>query len=196
MAILNGSTLPPKLSPFVAGRVRPEVDIGLTPALGLRVAADYTVVFEGSMVLQGFTPGLAADPVLKGSVMTMARRMAIKLLALLLVPALLAACNPFGLRDLLEAATRATLSIDPTDVTMPSGATLTFSAKGGVPGDTYSILSGGSIDPTTGDYTSPLVAGTAVIRVTDAAGATADTGITITGTGSACTSAHPTSRSS
>jgi hypothetical protein len=101
-------------------------------------------------------------------------------LALLLLPALLVACNPFGLRDLLDAATRSTLSIDPTDVTIPAGATLTFSADGGVPGYTYSVFSGGgSIDPATGEYTAPLAAGTAVVRVTDAAGATADTGITI-----------------
>jgi hypothetical protein len=57
VAILNGSTLPPKLSPFVAGGL--DVDIGLSPALGLRIEADYTVVFEGSMVLQGFTPRLS-----------------------------------------------------------------------------------------------------------------------------------------
>lgn len=112
--------------------------------------------------------------------MTMARRMVMKVLALLLVPALLVACNPFGLRDLLEAATRSGLSIDPADVTMPAGATLTFSADGGVPGYTYSVLSGGGIiDAATGEYEAPLTAGTAVIRVTDAAGATADTGVTI-----------------
>lgn len=46
-----------KVSPFVAGGL--VVDIGLTPALGLRIEADYLVVFEGSMVLQGFTPRLA-----------------------------------------------------------------------------------------------------------------------------------------
>jgi hypothetical protein len=46
-----------KISPFVAGGL--DVDIGLTPALGLRIEAEYTVVFEGSMVLQGFTPRLS-----------------------------------------------------------------------------------------------------------------------------------------
>ena len=46
-----------KVSPFVSGGL--DVDLGLTPALGLRIAADYTVVFEGSMVLQGFTPRLS-----------------------------------------------------------------------------------------------------------------------------------------
>jgi hypothetical protein len=46
-----------KISPFVAGGL--DVDIALSPALGLRLEAEYTVVFEGSMVLQGFTPRLS-----------------------------------------------------------------------------------------------------------------------------------------
>ena len=46
-----------KISPFVAGGII--VDFRLGPALGLRLEAEYTVVFEGSMVLQGFTPRLA-----------------------------------------------------------------------------------------------------------------------------------------
>lgn len=46
-----------KISPFVAGGI--VVDVGLTPALGLRVEAEYSAVFEGSMVLQGFTPRLS-----------------------------------------------------------------------------------------------------------------------------------------
>lgn len=46
-----------KVSPFVSGGL--DVDVRLTPALGLRIAAEYTVVFEGTMVLQGFTPRLS-----------------------------------------------------------------------------------------------------------------------------------------
>ena len=46
-----------KISPFVAGGVI--VDFRLGPALGLRLETEYTMVFEGSMVLQGFTPRLA-----------------------------------------------------------------------------------------------------------------------------------------
>jgi hypothetical protein len=46
-----------KISPFVAGGII--VDFRLGPALGLRLEAEYTVIFEGSMVLQGFTPRLA-----------------------------------------------------------------------------------------------------------------------------------------
>ncbi|OHD72016.1 MAG: hypothetical protein A2177_06915 [Spirochaetes bacterium RBG_13_68_11] len=46
-----------KIVPYVVGGL--DVDIGLTPVLGLRLEADYTVVFEGSMVLQGFAPQLS-----------------------------------------------------------------------------------------------------------------------------------------
>ncbi len=36
-----------------------DVDIGLTPVLGLRLEADYAFAFEGSIVLQGFAPRLS-----------------------------------------------------------------------------------------------------------------------------------------
>jgi hypothetical protein len=114
----------------------------------------------------------------------MARRLLVKVLALLLSAALLVSCNPFGLRDLLEAATRAALSIDPRNVSLPAGANLAFSASGGVPPYTYTTTNGG-IDAATGEYTAPLSAGSATITVTDFAGATVSTGVTITelGTG-------------
>jgi hypothetical protein len=57
IAIPNWANTVWKISPFVAGGV--DVDIGLTPVLGLRLEAEYMVVFEGSMVLQGFTPRLS-----------------------------------------------------------------------------------------------------------------------------------------
>ena len=167
-----------KISPFVAGGIIVDFRLGAGPR-----AAPRGGVHGGLRGLDG-APGVhaaarAADPVLKGSVVTMARRLLVKVLALLLSTALLVSCNPFGLRDLLEAATRSALSIDPTDVTMPAGATLTFSADGGVPPYTYTTTNG-SIDPGTGEYIAPLSAGSATITVTDFAGATADTGVTIT----------------
>jgi hypothetical protein len=57
IAITSWADTAAKVSPFVAGGL--DVDIGLTPALGLRIEADYLVVFEGSMVLQGFLPRLS-----------------------------------------------------------------------------------------------------------------------------------------
>jgi hypothetical protein len=57
VAITSWANTLMKISPFVAGGVI--VDFGLTPVLGLRLEAEYTVVFEGTMVLQAFTPRLA-----------------------------------------------------------------------------------------------------------------------------------------
>jgi hypothetical protein len=104
--------------------------------------------------------------------MTMLRRTVMKSLALFLAAALLSSCDPFDLRDVLEAASRSVLSLDPRDVEMPTGATIRFTADGGVPPYAYSSTGDGSIDPDTGDYTADLSAGSATITVTDAAGAT------------------------
>ena len=57
IAFIGGSGTLAKVSPFVSGGLG--VDMAFTPALGLRLEADYLVVFEGSMVLQGFTPRLS-----------------------------------------------------------------------------------------------------------------------------------------
>lgn len=57
VAITSWADTELKLSPFVVGGI--DVDIGLTPALGLRIEADYLVIFEGSMVLQALVPRLS-----------------------------------------------------------------------------------------------------------------------------------------
>jgi hypothetical protein len=57
IAFIGGAGTLAKVSPFVSGGLG--VDIGFAPALGLRLEADYLVVFEGSMVLQAFTPRLS-----------------------------------------------------------------------------------------------------------------------------------------
>jgi hypothetical protein len=57
VAFIGGADTLAKVSPFVSGGLG--VDIALAPALGLRLEAEYLVVFEGSMVLQGFTPRLS-----------------------------------------------------------------------------------------------------------------------------------------
>jgi hypothetical protein len=57
VAIVGGAGTIAKVSPFVSGGL--DVDIAFAPAFGLRFEADYLVVFEGSMVLQGFTPRLS-----------------------------------------------------------------------------------------------------------------------------------------
>jgi hypothetical protein len=57
VAFVGGAGSLTKVSPFVSGGLG--VDVALGPAFGLRLEADYLVVFEGSMVLQGFTPRLS-----------------------------------------------------------------------------------------------------------------------------------------
>jgi len=57
VAITSWADTALKLAPFVVGGL--DVDIGLTHALGLRIEADYLVIFEGSMVLQALVPRLS-----------------------------------------------------------------------------------------------------------------------------------------
>lgn len=76
----------------------------------------------------------------------------------------------------------ATLSLTPDAPSMPINDTETFVGSGGVPPLVYSVQSGGgSIDSGTGLYTAPGVAGSAVVRVTDAYGNYSEETVTITG---------------
>ena len=118
--------------------------------------------------------------------MTMIRRKMLKSLALFLAAASLSSCDPFGLRDVLEAANRSVLSIDPRSVEMPArGDHQVQRRRRGSP-YTYTIVPGGdgNIDPVTGDYTATLSAGGATITVTDAAGSTTDTDVIVEPLGS------------
>lgn len=73
-----------------------------------------------------------------------------------------------------------TLGISPSTTTIGINSNLTFTAAGGTAPYVFSVLSGGgSIDSSTGDFTASAVAGTTVIRVTDAASATADSTLTV-----------------
>jgi len=72
------------------------------------------------------------------------------------------------------------LSISPTSTTLAVNNSTTFSAVGGTGPFTFSRLSGtGSVNATTGVYTAPASAGSAVVRVTDSLGATADANVTV-----------------
>lgn len=72
------------------------------------------------------------------------------------------------------------LLIAPATFTMAVNNTRTFVASGGQAPYTFSVQTGGgSVDPSTGLYTAPATSGTAVVRVTDNLGSTADANITI-----------------
>ncbi|MGZ3724875.1 MAG: hypothetical protein ACXWQQ_03715, partial [Pseudobdellovibrio sp.] len=63
------------------------------------------------------------------------------------------------------------LTLSPTSVTMAINTTQSFAASGGQGALTFSLVSGGgSINSSTGLYTAPGVAGSAVIAVTDSIG--------------------------
>ncbi len=72
------------------------------------------------------------------------------------------------------------VAISPETATMVVSTTKSYSASGGTSPYTYSILSGpGSIDSATGVYTAAATSGSAIIRVTDSIGITADAIITV-----------------
>lgn len=72
------------------------------------------------------------------------------------------------------------LVIAPTSVTLAVGNSTTLTGSGGTPPLSYSLFSGGgSVVAATGVYTAGATAGSAVVRVTDSLGATADSNITI-----------------
>lgn len=72
------------------------------------------------------------------------------------------------------------LSISPASVTLAVNNTVTFAAANGATPYTFSILSGtGTVNPTSGLYTAPAAAGSAVVRVTDNLGATANANVTV-----------------
>ena len=73
------------------------------------------------------------------------------------------------------------LTIAPASITLSVNGSLTFSAAGGVAPRIFTVFSGGgSINASTGAYTAPATAGSAVIRVTDSLGHTANSTLMIT----------------
>ncbi len=72
------------------------------------------------------------------------------------------------------------LSLTPASTTMAVNNSATFTPVGGTGPYTFSRFSGtGSVNATTGIYTAPAASGTAVVRVTDSLGATADSSVII-----------------
>ena len=88
---------------------------------------------------------------------------------------------PYELKNVLDGPDGKALAITPPSSVIGITNTFAFSAAGGVGPYAYTLVSGGgSVDPATGLYTAPGTAGSAVIRVTDKAGKTADATVTIT----------------
>lgn len=70
--------------------------------------------------------------------------------------------------------------ISPLSLSVAVGNSATFSASGGLPPYSYSLVSGtGSVGSTTGSYIAGLSAGTEIVRVTDSLGGTSEAIITV-----------------
>ncbi len=81
--------------------------------------------------------------------------------------------DPFALVTGLKPPTPA-LIINPTTCYLQKGESCAFSATGGTPPYSFTVVGGGTIIPATGLYMAPGTPGTAVISVTDSAGTTRD----------------------
>ena len=79
------------------------------------------------------------------------------------------------------------LTISPSSLSITVNGSITFGAFGGVPPYTYSIATAGTgspaINSSTGDYTAGPSAGTDVVRVTDSAGSTSDSTVSVASAG-------------
>lgn len=85
-----------------------------------------------------------------------------------------------GYAPSLDLSSNSPVVITPNAITLAVNNTTTFTASGGSGSYSYSMASGsGSILGTTGNYTAPALAGTAVVRVVDGGGMYADAIITI-----------------
>ncbi len=92
----------------------------------------------------------------------------------------LASCNNTSFYSVLgNKAQVQKLAISPASTTVPPNGSITFSASGGEPPYTFSVLSGvGSINSSSGVYTAPATPATTIIQVADKQGSTATATVT------------------
>ena len=105
------------------------------------------------------------------------------LLVCAIVLFLLPACDDFtfyGEIDDPKGDPEQPLEISPVSATVPVGANLIFSCRGGFPPYSYTLLSGsGEIDADSGVYTAPDIPTVVIIRVTDSDGTHVDAQIVV-----------------
>jgi hypothetical protein len=104
--------------------------------------------------------------------------LAVTMAALLLAAA---SCADFSLWGVMQGEIPGgALQIIPVAATLYVGTTFAFSASGGSPPYSFSVLSGGgSIDADSGLYTAPLTPASAQIQVQDSQGATSQATATV-----------------
>jgi hypothetical protein len=103
------------------------------------------------------------------------------LLLTVILAGIIIGCDGFLLGPLLDGESAQELSIDPESTVVAVDATVVFTAAGGYPPYTYSVVSGdGTVETSTGAYTAPSVDGAATLSVTDLVGNSRTATITIT----------------
>ena len=94
--------------------------------------------------------------------------------------AVIRATDSYGNTSDASVTVTTTLTISPSTKTLAVNNVFSFTGVGGTPPLVYSVFSGtGTVNASTGAYTAPAASGSAVVRVTDSLGATADAGVTI-----------------
>jgi len=115
------------------------------------------------------------------------RERAVGLVAAALCALLLASCNQFSLYGDLTTAKTApaasgatTLTIQPLAAAVGTSGTFNFLASGGATPYTFAVTSGsGTVNAVSGAYTAPASPGTAIVTVSDAAGASSSANTSI-----------------
>jgi hypothetical protein len=94
---------------------------------------------------------------------------------------LLASCTDFSFFSVMDGQIAGgALQISPVAITLVVGTTCTFSARGGSPPYSFSLVSGsGSIDADSGQYTAPGFPASDYVQVQDSQGAVSQAVVTV-----------------
>ena len=105
-----------------------------------------------------------------------------KMLAAAAALLLLASCTDFSFFSVMDGQIAGgALQISPVAITLVVGTTCTFSARGGSPPYSFSIVpsASGSIDADSGQYTAPAFPASDYVQVQDSQGAVSQAVVTV-----------------
>ncbi len=111
-----------------------------------------------------------------------------RLSVIVVIASLFAACSQFTLYDKFSSIDKNqssnNLVISPASALVTTGTTVTFTASGGSAPYAFEVVSGGgTVNSTTGVYSSPVTVGNAVVRLSDATGAAVNAAVIVIAAG-------------